>query len=319
MQKLRPNQDKYQEWAERALEQVRTKHGCYANYLLKKEIPLNEITVPEAPHKKNEPAQFAIWEEEMKTIIAHKKKIQDVSPNVIGLIQSLLSEESKSKLRDSTEYEGIIENNDAVKFWTLVEKTHLGVDTVDEEIRRIIEEIKFQLLQDQNQSLDQYCETSSNKIYKLKSIGCALDEKKLSVQFLLGLNKAVFSRQVGLWLSEKGSITDSYQKTKEMVQNWYKGQVSAHAIMTTNTKSSKDSNNSSSRDGGYTEQINSSVEDKRVKCIFCNKNGHSAQVCTRLIDWLSKQKKSRKKEQQKSNNEYANLVYHNDFDDDIGF
>jgi hypothetical protein len=56
---------------------------------------------------------------------------------------------SKCKLRDVPE---IIEKNDAVKF---VEKTHLRVDTVDEEIRGIIEEIKFQLLQQQNQSFDQ--------------------------------------------------------------------------------------------------------------------------------------------------------------------
>jgi hypothetical protein len=101
----------------------------------------------------------------------------------------------------------------------------------------------------------------------------------------------VFSRQVGLWLSEKEAITDNYQKTKEMVQNWYKRQVSAHAIMPTiNTENSKDSNYTSSRDDGYSEQSYSSVEDK-IKCIFCNKNGHSAQVCR---DWLKKQKSKKR-------------------------
>jgi hypothetical protein len=79
IQKLRPNQDKYQQWAEKALELVRTNFGSYANYLSKRNIPLHEITVPEAPSKKNEPALYAVWEEEMKTIIAHKKKIQDVT------------------------------------------------------------------------------------------------------------------------------------------------------------------------------------------------------------------------------------------------
>ena len=105
-----------------------------------------------------------------------------------------------------------------------------------------------------------------------------------------------------------------------MVQNWYKGQISAHAIMPMNTKSSnnKDSYYSSNRDDGYLEQINSSIEDKKIRCIFCNKNGHSAQVCRRLIDWLSKQK-SKKKEQQKSSNEYANFAIENYLDDnDIG-
>jgi hypothetical protein len=40
---LRPNEEGYQEWAEKALEVIRGKYGGYANYLKKKVIPSLQV------------------------------------------------------------------------------------------------------------------------------------------------------------------------------------------------------------------------------------------------------------------------------------
>jgi hypothetical protein len=163
--KLKPNQDAYHIWAEQTLDIVRAKHGKFSNYLRKKKISDQDITIMVAPNKVTHPAEYELWVEEMKTIVAYRKKIDESGPHVIGLIQSLLSEESKSKLRGLPNYDEIIDNNDVVLFWGLIEETHKGSDTVDEDIRRIIAEINFQLVQDQNQTLDSYCEESTLKIH----------------------------------------------------------------------------------------------------------------------------------------------------------
>jgi hypothetical protein len=191
--------------------------------------------------------------------------------------------------RASFETWQIIESNDAIRFWALIESTHKASDTVDEDIRRIIEEIKFQLVQQPNQSLDSYCEESTLKIQRLKSLGGKLEEKKKSIQFLIGLNREMFSRQVGHWMSIKDCIPDTYQKTKDMVQNWFKGQVTANALHFSSYTSSK-ARSSTNEDVSY-DQISSSVEEtKAIRCIYCSKTGHGAQTCPKLINWLSKQK-----------------------------
>jgi hypothetical protein len=102
--KLKPNQDGYFLWAEQTLDVIRAKHGPFANYLRNKAIKVGDITVPAAPVDQEDRAAYALWEADMKAIVAYKKKVMETSPNVIGLIQSLLSEESKSKLRDMADH-----------------------------------------------------------------------------------------------------------------------------------------------------------------------------------------------------------------------
>jgi hypothetical protein len=46
-----------------------------------------------------------------------------------------------------------------------------------------------------------------------------LNEKKISVQFLIGLDRQIFSTIVGQWLSEKATDIDKFQATKDMVIN----------------------------------------------------------------------------------------------------
>jgi hypothetical protein len=58
---LRPNEEGYQEWAEKALEIIRGKYGIYANYLKKKEIPAKDVEISEPPDEKTQPAQYAVW------------------------------------------------------------------------------------------------------------------------------------------------------------------------------------------------------------------------------------------------------------------
>jgi hypothetical protein len=54
----------------------------------------------------------------------------------------MISEESKIKLKEkSAVYNKIIDENEAIAFWKLIEKTHIGIETVNEEIQRIIEKL----------------------------------------------------------------------------------------------------------------------------------------------------------------------------------
>ena len=46
--------------------------------------------------------------------------------------------------------------------------------------------------QQQNQSLSSYCDESSKKMQRLKMIGSELNEKKISVQFLIRLDQPLW-------------------------------------------------------------------------------------------------------------------------------
>jgi len=304
---LRPNEDGYQEWAEKALEIIRGKFGGYANYLKKKEIPQSETLIPQPPDAAQFPADYAVWKEQMTAIVAKTMKIKEQSPNVIGMLQALMSEESKLKLKENAHYERIVDESDVISFWKLIEKTHIGVETVNEEIQRIIEKINLKMVQVSNQSLSSYSEDCSKKIQRLEYMGCDLNQKELAVQYLLGLDKTIFSVKVGQCLSDRYAIPDTFQLTKEMMQNWYKGQVSAKAI-TFKNGNQKANKQTYDRDDAVSESI-SVAKENDVTCIYCKAKGHGAQKCRKLIKWCSKRDAREEIETQK-----ANIL----FDDDFG-
>ena len=308
---LRPNEEGYQEWAEQVLDIVRARFGSYANFLKAKKIPESETKIPPAPDKKTDITKYTVWEAQMKTIIARRQQIIEQSPQVIGLIQSYLSEDSKTKLKEVKDYDTILASNDAIEFWKLIEKTHIGMETVNSEIQRILEELRLQMHQVNGQSLSSYADDCTKKIQRLTFMGCDFNEKKLAVQFLIGLERSTFSTIVGQWLSEKDAIPDSFQKTKEQTMNWYRGQVSANALLNTNRNNNSKGSNSSEHTTGEVANV---MKDK-VKCIYCKKTGHGAQTCPRLIAWLEKQQS---KKNTSSANYAAYAALKHDFGD-LGF
>jgi hypothetical protein len=189
--------------------------------------------------------------------------------------------DSKMKLKEDKKYDAIVDESDVIAFWKLIEKTHLGVETVNEEIQRIIEKINLKMNQQPSQSLSSYCEDCTKKIHRLEYMGCALEQKELAVQFLLGLDKATFSVKVG----HQFAIPDTFQLTKEMIQNWYKGQVSAKAI-SINKISNHKAKQAYDRDDAVGESIN--IAKDEVTCLYCKTKGHGAQTCRKLIRWCNK-------------------------------
>jgi hypothetical protein len=139
-----------------------------------------------------------------------------------------------------------------------------------------------------------------------------LNQKELAIQFLLGLDKTIFSVKVGQTLSEKYALPDTFQLTKEMIMNWYKGQVSARAIPT-----QKATQNSKSKTYDHEDSVSESINvasTENVTCIYCNKRGHGAQVCRKLIKWIQLKKNARNNN--KSENDHANVLIYDD--DEIG-
>jgi hypothetical protein len=247
----------------------------------------------------------------MSAIVAKAIKIKEQSPNIIGILQSMISEESKIKLKESAVYNRIVDDSDAIAFWKLIEKTHIGIESVNEEIQRIIEKINLKMVQQPTQSLSIYCEDCTKKIQRLEYMGCQLDQKELAIQFLLGLDKTIFSVKVGQTLSDKYALPDTFQLTKEMIMNWYKGQVSAKAIPTQKaTQNVK--HKTYDHEDSVSESIN--VANENVTCIYCNKRGHSAQVCRKLIKWILLKKNARNNT--KSENDHANVFLYDD--DEVG-
>ena len=303
---LKPNVDGYQEWADKSLEIIRGRFGTYANFLKNKQIPKKLIEIPEAPDQLHFPAQFAVWKEEMSVVISRKNKIEEQSPNVIGILQAMLSEESKIKLKEVDNYNSIVDTNDAIKF-----KTHIGVETVNEEVQRIIEKIRLKMVQQPDQDLSAYSEDCTKKIQRLEYMGCNLDQKELAIQFLLGLNNTIFGVKVGQTLSDLHALPGTFQLTKEMILNWYKGQLSANAIPTSKMLKNAKSKTYYDHYDSVSDSINI-TRDENVTCIFCKKRGHGAQVCRKLIRWLSR-KNNKDNKDDKNDNEIDNLAY---FDED---
>jgi hypothetical protein len=87
------------------------------------------------------------------------------------------------------------------------------LEAVDDEIQQVLDELRLVMKQQQNQSLSSYCDESSKKIQRLKMIGCELNEKKISVQFLIGLDQPTFGTVVGQWLPTKTADIEKFQST----------------------------------------------------------------------------------------------------------
>jgi hypothetical protein len=169
------------------------------------------------------------------------------------------------------------------------------------------------MVQQPDQDLSAYSEDCTKKIQRLVYMGCKLDQKELAIQFLLGLNNTIFGVKVGQTLSDPHALPDTFQLTKELILNWYKGQVSANAIPTSKvTKNAK--NKTYDSNDSVSESINV-AKDENVTCILCKKRGHGAQVCRKLIKWLNRKSKDNK---DKNNNENENVNLAIFDEDDIG-
>jgi hypothetical protein len=113
-------------------------------------------------------------------------------------------------------------------------------------------------------------------------------------------------------MSVKDAIPDTYQKTKDLVQNWYKGKISARALHF-NIFGNKKISKPSQEEEGFYQQISiatTNTTDAKTICIYCSKMGHGAQTCHRLIEYLRKQQqmKSSYKNNNHSNREYASFA-----------
>lgn len=238
-----------------------------------KHVPTDFPTDP-STQESQDPVAMKKWELKLKTAEEKEARMEAEKPVAYGLIWSSVSESSRLLLKahDRAGVEKARQKTDVISLWEMIEKTH-SAGVTSSSTQALQAELEFNLRQKQGQSVLDYMEEATQSIDTLAKLGVTPDDKMLAFRFLKGLTDPIFTGQIERWTAEN-SIPADFAGARKLTFDWYiahKKNEPSHAKHQSNAYVTKD-------------------DDEKIICLWCEKKGHSAQECTKLIAHKARRK-----------------------------
>jgi len=177
--------DNYRTWSRQTISKIRASHGEFGGFLIAGGIA--ELQPNTAPLDLFDKEATAVWEIETKLRLEQNLKFNREKYVVYGKIEELISSTSILALRADPEFPEIEAKTDPFGLWQLIKKTHQIPDGI-EKAQPLLESIRFNLQQKDDQPLNSYIVESDSKIERLELLKVKPGDERLALQFILGLN-----------------------------------------------------------------------------------------------------------------------------------